>query len=79
MYFNFRKDCFEIAKENMTKSGVTIEDLREYGYCFLQEVYHNEIDQKIEIEIYELDCKTYLIRCVDDRCVMFCDITATKK
>ena len=72
-----RKIVESITREKRELNGVKIEDLREYGYCLLEEIYHNEIEEEIKVEIYELDCKTYLIRCIDDRCVMFRDITAS--
>ena len=68
----------ENLKEKRELNGVIIEDLREYGYCFLEEIYHNEIGEEIKVEIYELECKTYFIKSVDDRCVMFIDITSRK-
>ncbi len=75
---NICKKIVDSFREKRAINGVTIEDLRQYGYCFLDEMFYNEIKEKITIEIYELDCKTYLIRCVNDRCVIFRDITATK-
>lgn len=77
MYIN--NSFLENLKEKRELNGVKIEDLREYGYCLLEEIYHNEIEEEIKIEIYELDCKTYLVRCVDNKCVMFRDITTTNK
>lgn len=68
-------NCFRKKTEI---NGVTIEEIREFGYCFFDEDFYNKIEEKITVEIYELEGKTYLIRSVDGRCVMFEDITATK-
>lgn len=67
-------------KEKRELNGVTIEDLREYGYChFLEEFYLDEVKTTIKIEVYELDGKTYLLRCVNNECLTFRDITAINK
>lgn len=76
MYFDFtKKSCVEIAKEKMDSLGIKLEDLRENGLRLFQEIYHNEIGDKIIIEIYEIDNRLYLVRCVDDnKCVEFRNI-----
>lgn len=56
-----------------------LDEVKEYGYCHISESYSNETEQLIRIEVYEYDCKTYLIRYVDKECVMFKDITAIKR
>lgn len=59
--------------------SLILTDVEEYGYCHLQEIYTDEIGKEIEIAVYELESKTYLLRYVDKKCVLFRDITALRK
>lgn len=68
---------FEMALEQALNS-VTLTEVEEYGYCHLKEIYTNEVGNEIEIAVYELESKTYLLRYVDKKCVQFRDITALK-
>jgi len=65
---------FEKVLEEALNSK-TIDEVERYGYCHFQEDYKNEIDQVINIKVYELDYKTYIIKYVDNKCVRFSDIT----
>lgn len=70
---NFEKVLDEAINSTM------VEDIKNYGYCHFSESYTNEAGQVVKIEVYELDCKTFLIRYLDEKCVLFRDITALKK
>ena len=54
-------------------------DVEKFGYCHIEETYKNEVGQIIKIAVYELDSETYLIRYVNNECVLFRNITALKK
>lgn len=69
---------FEMALEQALNS-VPLTEVEKYGYCHLQEIYTNEIGNEIEIAVYELDSKTFLLRYVDKECVLFRNITALKR
>ena len=56
-----------------------LSEVEKYGYCHLSESYSNDAGQVIKIEVYELESKTYLVRYVDSKCVLFNDITALQK
>lgn len=67
------------AKPKTSLNGVTLAELHEYGYCHYEDELHLESGAKITVSVYELDNKTYLIKYVDDECVMLRDITATRR
>lgn len=75
---NICKKILNSFRRKLKINGVTIEDLRLYGYCFLNEVFYNSVNEKITVEIYGFNNRAYLIRCVNDKCVMFEDIMTTK-
>lgn len=64
------------AKPKTSLNGVTLAELHEYGYCHYEEKFAFESEAQITVGVYELDNKTYLIRYVNDECVIFIDITA---
>lgn len=68
--YHIKKSCFEIAKEKMEELGVNFKDLEEYGDKLLEEIYY-DLGIKVKIEMYELDCKIYYVRYVDNKCVEF--------
>lgn len=59
-------------------NSATLTEVENYGYCHLKEVYINEVGNEIEIAVYELESKTYLLRYVDKKCVQFRDITTLR-
>lgn len=61
---------------NKTLDALTVYAVEQYGYCHFKETYANEIGQKIEIAVYELEGKTYLSKCADEERIIFRDITA---
>jgi hypothetical protein len=69
---------FEIDLEKALNSA-TLTEVEEYGYCHLEEIYINEVGNEIKIAVYELESKTYLLRYVDKKCVLFRDITALRR
>ena len=75
---NICKKIMNCFRKKTEINGKTIEDIRLYGYCFFNKDFYNKIEEKITVEIYEFEGKTYLIRSVDDKCVMFEDLTAIK-
>lgn len=68
------KGMLSLLKTNTIIDGVSLETVLEFGYCHWEEDY--EDNRRIRVSIYELDSKTYLIRRVDEECVVFRDITA---
>ena len=70
---NFEKVLDEAINSTMA------EDIKNYGYCHFSESYINEAGQNVKIEIYELDCKTFLIKYLDEKCIQLKNITALKK
>ena len=68
--YHIKKSCFGIAKKKMQELGINLKDLEEYGDKLLEEIYY-DLGIRIKIEMYELDCKIYYVRYVDNKCVEF--------
>lgn len=52
-----------------------VETIKDIGYCHWEEEYDNGYGSEIKLSIYEYDNKTYLIREVNNECIMLRDIT----
>jgi hypothetical protein len=61
---------------NETLDAHTLTEVEKYGYAHFLEEFPTETGQTIKVAVYELEHKTYLIRYVDAKCVIFRDITA---
>ena len=61
---------FEKILEEVSNSPI-LSEVEEYGYRHFDESYINDIGDEIKIIINELNGKIYLLRYVNEKCVMF--------
>ena len=69
---------FEEILEEILESD-TLEQIKKYGHLIFIDVHFDDVGQEIEITIFEYHNKIYLIKYVDEECVMFDNITPCKE